>query len=199
MSQSNLISNYYDDSVMPQLARHYVDACYAVYKFKPYIHRRIFPKFSIFEDDLREQAIPPKEFAFTVIAATKWFVKKKSWKFLPIKLFLSDYGIKKYLKVEKYKTVDVISAINSDEILKMEILHNEIVVARAFIAKNVKSDTFIRLRDIVEELKPLLSEVWLEIYVNKGKRPISQAIDRLSDEFQVFDARTYTEMLDMLR
>lgn len=179
---------------MPQLATHYVRACKSVYKYVPYIHKSVYPKFSVFEDDLRDLSISTKDYADTVTILMRKFVDNKGWKTLPVNLFLSDYCLKRYKKIKNTKTVE---AIDTDA---QALLYSELLVARLFIERNIGNTHYVRFSDAVEDLEPLLSKLWLELYDSGEDRSIvDQALDILATEYNVKPANSYLDLLDMLR
>jgi hypothetical protein len=180
----------------PQLITHYVKACTKVYHRKPFIPAKLFPKFKVFEDDLRELGIPPRDYAYVVATLMKRFVLSKGWNCLPVPVFLGNYCLNKYKDIAATKTVKV-DTENSMDIL----FHDELLVARVFIEKNVASDgNVIRLRDVVKELKPLLSDNWLQVYVNKDRRPEDDVIDQLVTEYGISKKVTsYLDIVSVLR
>lgn len=180
---------------IPQLAMHYISACKKVYGKAPYIHKRLFPKFSVFEDDLRYEGIASRDYAFTVAVLMVKFCQQHKFAYLPINTFLGDYCLKRYRKVLEAKTVSIEMTTDEDTLLR-----DELTVARLFIDRNVNSDNYVRLSAIVKDIEPLLSKTWLQVYVNRGKRPELDAISTLADEFGISNPVTsYIDIVMALR
>ena len=180
----------------PQLVIHYVNACTKVYHKKPFIPAKLFPKFKVFEDDLRELGISSRDYAYVVVTLMKRFVLSKGWICLPVPVFLGNYCLNKYKDIAATKTVKVDIETSTDI-----LFHDELLVARVFIEKNLSSDAnCVRLRDVVKELKPLLSDVWLQVYVNKDRRPEDDVIDQLVTEYGISkNVLSYLDIVDALR
>jgi hypothetical protein len=177
---------------MPQLAVHYASANLDVFGVRPYVHGNIYPLFSVFEDDLRELQIPPRDFAFTIVKLKKKFVIAHGWKCMPIRVFLTNHCIKRYQDIKSTSTVEI---INTD---KESLLYNELLVARIFVDRNVNGNKFVRFGEIVSEIEPMLSKEWLDLYVNNSKRPSSEAIDILAEEYNIRVATSYLDIVDAL-
>src|SRR4030067_2989024 len=96
-----------DIETTPQLAVFYMSACEIVHGFRPFIQKKYYPLFNVFEDDLRELQIAPLNYADSVVRIMEKFVISKKWKCLPVKLFLSDYCLNRYKKLKKTKTVEI--------------------------------------------------------------------------------------------
>ncbi len=180
----------------PQLVTHYINACQSVYGVEPFIHRKLYSKFSVFEDDLREEGISPKDYAYVVAKLLEKFVYNKGLKCITVNLFLGDYCLTRYKRVKKTKTVEI---RHND--IKDILLHDEVLVARVYIEKNSKSSNgYYRLCDIVDELKPLLSSEWLQVYNTKGKRPQFDALEQLCEEYNISKPVTdYFDIVSALR
>jgi hypothetical protein len=194
MKKKNSRSSLLDVSGTPPLVFHYIAAHKNLLGYKPFVHAKTYARFTVFEDDLREKQIPSRDFAYTVVKLLKKKVTENDWKCVPLNMFLGDYAIKLYQKVSS-STVEV-DYTNGN---KTELLHNELLVARMFVQQNVTSDKFVRLSKVVEDIKPLLSTDWLELYESKKPRPISQALDILMDEYNINVANTYLDIIDSLR
>ena len=180
----------------PHLVTHYVNACVKFYNCRPFVPAKLYPKFRVFEDDLRELGVSSKDYAYTTIKLMKSFIAKKGWTNLPTNLFLGDYCLHRYVKVMKTETV----TIDTDD--RGDILYrDELLVARVFVEKNLSSDgNCVRLRDVVKELKPLLSDVWLQVYINKDRRPEAEVIDQLVIEYEISkNVSSYLDIVDALR
>jgi len=176
------------------LVDHYRNASHRFLGVKPYVPKKLFPLFAVFEDDLRELSIPSRDYAYTVIKLLAKFVKDKGWKSLPVKLFLSDYGIKRYKSVASTSFVVIDTDVDDDRLFQ-----DEMQVARLFIYMNITSEgDFIRLGTVVEQLRPLLSKEWLEMYEGKSKRP--DVVDNVAEEFGIRGNMTsYLDIVEAIR
>jgi hypothetical protein len=182
------------DTTIPQLVFHYVDACESVYKYRPYVPKKYYGKFSVFEDDLREMQISSMDYANSVVALTKKFVKGKGMKCLPINMFLGNYCLKVY---NRYLSTNTVTVVDTD---RQVMLYNELLVARFYIDKNIHRDgnSHIRMSDAIDELEPLLDKRWIALYENSKIRPIEDALEILCKEYKVKSADSYLEIVEAL-
>jgi hypothetical protein len=98
----------------------------------------------------------------------------------------------RYLSVADSQTVEVAD----DEF--DEMLHSELLVGRLFIAKYVETRGDFKLRDAVEELAPLLSQNWLDVYESGfNVRPVAESVKIIAQENGV-RANNYLDIADVL-
>jgi hypothetical protein len=108
---------------------------------------------------LAKEGIYPKDYAHGVARHFCGWVKSKGWDKLPINVFCGQWAIRKYK--EEIGNSDYLPATTSQEELAV-LMYDELRVARYFIS-NRGMKTY---GDVVEELKPVLSDAWLERYAN---------------------------------
>lgn len=176
-----------------QLVVHYKNANHQVFVKTPYVPKKQYGKFLVLEDDLRELGIPPRDYAYTVVIMLKKWVMDHGMDTLPIKVFCGEWAMKKFLKVYESESVVIVD----DD--KDRLLYTELLIARAYIYANGKNGNVVRLGDIVEERKELLSPDWLELYYSGELRTCeSEAIDMLCVEYNVRHANNYRDIVDAL-
>lgn len=185
MSKKDLIQNSSSNS---QLAVHYAAAHKQLLGVSVRVPPNYMGKFAVFEDDLREFGIPSRDYAYNVVGVMKKWLMDKGLGYVPINVFLSNFAISKFLKVYQSTEVDVLAD-------KGDLIHSELLVSRRYIEANKKG--VVKFRVIVEELKPLLSEDWLELYYQGGSRPEIEALDILCEEYNV-SAYTITDIVDAI-
>lgn len=176
-----------------QLSRYYRQANEEVFGVSPFIRPEYESKFSVLEDDLREMGVSPKTYAFTVVRVLQPWARNKGMKTIPINVFCGKFAFDKFLKVHKTETVEI---VEEDDFDKM--LYSELLVVRAYIHANTKNGNVVRLRKVVEELQPMLPAGWLEAYECRKGRPIREALAILAKEFDLPNARSYTDIVDTL-
>jgi hypothetical protein len=148
------------------------------------------------EDDLRNLGIAPRDYAYTVIGALKKWATSKGLNGVPMKVFCSDFALNKARKILESKTVRTNPEVHDNGTL----LHTELMVARAYIARNTSNGDVTRLITIVEELEPLLDQVWVDAYYKGKKRPVYEALDVLMDEYGIRKSVTnYADIVSVLR
>jgi len=177
---------------IPTLARFYMDAHEDIYDVRPFVHSNHYGRFLVFEDELREFGYSCKEYAYTVVKILEKWKDSKGFKHIPVVAFTGDWALKKFMRVADSKHVD----ISNDD---YSLYHSELIVARSYIYENAYNGRCVKLRDVVNELRPLLSEQWLEKYDSGGERPIDDVLDDLCDEYGVVVARNYNSIVDAIR
>lgn len=181
------------DEYIPQLVTHYKSACKSVYGSSPYVHEKVYTRFAVFEDDLRDCGISTKDYAIFAVNLLRNRVIKKGWKYPPLNMFLSSYALDRYKKAQATKTVKPINTNNE------ALLYNELLVARMYIERNIGSAGYVRFEDAVNDLEALLSSEWLAMFDNEGRRPIDEALDVLSREYHVRLPMNYQELLELVK
>lgn len=147
-------------------------------------------RFSVFEDDLRDLGIDSRDYAFTVVKMLKSWAADKGFYTVPINVFTGDWALELYRTVNGSQQVKILDN-EVDAVLECEVL-----VGRKYIQDNLTG--FTRMRDVVSEIANMLAPEWIELYWSGGVRPTQDALDRLSEEYGVPVAYSYTELLDKL-
>jgi hypothetical protein len=141
---------------------------------------------------LRDEGIAYKDYTEVVLKLLKKWTEDKGMDFIPIPTFLSTFALGRYLSVADSQTVEVAD----DEF--DEMLHSELLVGRLFIAKYVETRGDFKLRDAVEELAPLLSQNWLDVYESGfSVRPVAESVEIIAQENGV-RANNYLDIADKL-
>ncbi len=182
--------NHSKQSSSSQLAEHYRNANGSVFGTFPFVRKEHYPKFLVMEDDLREDGISCKDYAYTVINIFRKWTIDKGMNYVPINVFLGKVAYNKFLKV--YQSESVIIPTNDD---KDKMLYSELLVARAYIHLNTENGNVVRLKDVVSDMKGLLYEDWLSAYDCGKGRPTSEALDILSLEYRVRNATNYVDIV----
>lgn len=181
----------------PALAYHYTAAVEKLTGESIFIHPKLYPKFAVLEDDLRELGIPPRDYAYGVIKMLTPWAKMYGMRTVPAATFCSDWALNKFVKVFNTHTVQMLpqEVVDHDELLQ-----SELTVARMYIERNLASGTVVRLMDVVDDIKPVLSSKWLDVYEAGDKRPVTEALDILMDEYRVRGVvANYSDIVDCLR
>lgn len=179
-----------NSSDKPSLAVFYESSQQDVMGVDTYVHKKYYPKFSVFEDDLRDLSVSYRDYAYVVTKMLRDWAKDHKFKTVPINVFLGNWALEGYLKVRDSRQVKI--RVDDDG----GVLDSEVIVGRKFIQDSLVR--FVRLRDVVESVRPLLSERWLSMYDGGDNRPTNDAVKILSLEFGVFEASSYTEIVDTL-
>ena len=179
---------------IPTLVRFYIDAHEDIYHVRPFVHSNHYGRFLVFEDELRGLGYSCKDYAYTVVKLLEKWKDGKGFKHIPVVAFTGDWALKKFMKVADSKHVE----ISSDD-TEQSLYHSELTVARSYIQENAYNGNCISLGRIVDELRPLLSEQWLERYDSGGERPVDDVLDDLCDEYGVIAVRNYNSIVDAIR
>lgn len=173
---------------IPILASYYLSAHREVFG-SAYVTKKEYALFLVFEDELRGLEVPCGKYAHTVVRILKKWTISRGMKRIPVNVFCGDWALKRFLVIAERKYVDI---SNDDE--AVAIYHSEMMVAKKYIDRNAAGDV-CRIGDVVEELKPLLTEEWLEAYKIGGDRRTNEVIDDLCDEYGVQNAWTYNDFI----
>lgn len=178
----------------PQLLRYYKLAMEEVYGTYVRVKKDKFTRFISKEKELLKLGVEPKDFAYGVAILLERWVREKKFKTVPVNVFLGKWADDKYMKVRNSVSV-TIDPINSDE--SVNLLWSELLVAKTYIQSNLIKST--RLCDIVEELEPILSEDWLQLYKDDKRLHIeSLALIQLEEEYLVKNPNSYTDIINSL-
>lgn len=192
MLQKDLKQSSLDNS-MPALAHMYKSAMRQIYGVDVYVMRRDYPRFAVFEDDLREEAIPIKEYAYTVGTILRKWCKFHKFKYIPVKVFTGDWALSRFMKVWQSETVTVGKPTNDDA-----LLYSELLVGRMYVVTLLTR--YVRLSSVVEDIKIMLSPEWYHMYTSKDKRRIKfvrEAIVVLCEELGISNdgIETYNDVV----
>lgn len=188
MNRSSRLSS----SNKPVLAVYYESAHKQVLDRKCFIRPKEYSLFEVFMDDLRELNIGYRDYAYGIVTILKEWLKEKKFYRIPVNVFCGDWALGKFRKVDnsQYVTVD-----EPDKDEKIEIFESELLVARTYIESNL-SDV-CRMKEIVADLKPLLSKKWLSCPADK--KPVSEVLDVLCKEYGVRVASDYNDLIRSAR
>lgn len=178
----------------PQLAYLYRCAIGAVYDIPIHLDKKVFSRFSIKEAELRKLNIELYDYAYGVCIILESWVKGKGLTFVPVNAFLGEWALKKYMKINNSMTIRIDDIDTAENV---ELLYVELLVARYYIEANLIKYT--RLYEIVEELKPLLSSRWLEMYKqHERSQLVTKTLLQLEYEYMVDSPNTYNDIVDTL-
>lgn len=182
MKKRSSRSTYYDEH-MPLLARYYIDIHKDIFGCKVFVHEKYYSKFRVMEDDLREIGATPLEYADIVIRMLKNWANVKGLNSVPIRVFCGDWALGKFKKVFESDIVDISKDADT-------VLYSELLVARTYIEGN-----YSNIGNVVEDLRPLLDDDWIELY-NEGSYRFSMgdALDILCEEYGVSYAIDYDDL-----
>lgn len=186
------MSNLMLGSFEPQLVRFYKLAQDKIFHVQPFMHSKYWPRFADFEILLSELDFTPRDYSYTVTEILKKWCKDRNLKCVPRNVFTGNWALERYQKVMGSATVSIMGA---DEVDREALLYAELSVARRYIYENAVMRNVIGLRSIVRDMRQLLNPEWLELYDNRGKRPIKDAMQILNEEFGT-DFSNYAELVD---
>ena len=170
----------------PQLVSHYTNATYKIFGKRVWVSTMDFSKFRVLEDDLREIGVSSKDYAYTVLAALQTWTKEHHMDHVPVQMFCGKFAFQKFMKVWKSETISLAHVTDA------ELKHSERMVAEMYISEVLSRNMNIAFDHVVNELRPLLSKAWLEMYDHGGYRMCSgEIIDELCDEYHVPYAKDY--------
>lgn len=195
MSKRDLKSKYVVET--SQLARLYEDYHRRIYNnSRIRVYKKLIPDFLEFERVLRKEGISCKDYTETVLTLLKKWAEDKGMDFVPIPTFLSTFGLGRYKSVVDSQTVDVVH-----DNVRVELLHSELMVGRVFVSEYINTQGNYKLRDAVQELRPILSLSWLKLY-DSGKRGLVEVdgISELAVEYGINPGgcRSYMDIADAL-
>lgn len=181
---------------MSELARLYQEVIHKVYGVSTFIPKKHISKFLVMEDDLRFEGIGLLDYTNTVAKALKGWATKHNLKYIPINVFCGDWALKVYKRIDRSKSVELSTPT---EDLEQELIHNELLVARAYIECNLVECK--RLSVVVCELRTMLSQLWLTMYEeDKAARAkiMDVVIPILCDEYNLASAKSYVDIIGQL-
>jgi hypothetical protein len=176
----------------PALACYYESAHKHILSKKCYVREKEFSTFEVFMDDLRDLDIGCRDYAYTVVTLLEKWLKDKKFYRIPIGVSCGDWALGKFQKVDKSSYVRI---TEPDEDLKVEILQSELLVARTYVASNLVD--VCRMKEVVKDLKPLLSKVWLES--SKEERPLDEVTEILCKEYGIKLVADYNAIIRRLQ
>ena len=178
----------------PQLAFYHRIAVKNIFGVTIRIPAKVYNRYVAFDKQLQKAGINPADYAYEICVILRSWVKRKGLQSVPINTFVGDWALTKYMKVYDSETV-TIDRPKQDE--QFELLHYELLVARSYIEANLIE--YKKLRDVVIELKPILSKEWLKKYENEDRTILEiHALDILEDEYLVKYPTSYVEIIRKL-
>jgi hypothetical protein len=184
------------------LVDHYINAHRNILNKPVFVNKKLFGKFSVFEDDLREMRINTREYAYTVIKMLKSWMLEKHLNIIPINVFCGDWALAKYVKVKESESV-VINTNEEDHFTAM--LYSELLVARTYISDAItrKGDIDIsEYESIIVELTPMLHTEWLQMYhseLNEHAKVCRAACEIICNEYGMPKCSSYEEIISKIR
>lgn len=198
MSGRGSTSKYKVDIETSQLARLYSRATENLFGVSCHIHKNKIPQFVKFEKRLRNEGISFRNYTDVVLRVLyKWALDKEVG-FVPVDTFLSEFGYMRYQSVISTESLEV---MDESEDRYVELLHSELMVGRLFIRKYIETEGDYKFRNAVEELRPVLSSLWLLQYDSAPHLPRDtedDALDILANEFGVVTTRSYLDIADAI-
>lgn len=182
------------DDEEPQLARAYRNEMAAVYNCHVHVSKDSYAQFRVFEDELKSRGYSATDYATTVAKFLMRWVMDRKLRCVPKRVFLGDWALGKYVRVSKREYVDISNTDDDRDTLVLD----ELTVARVYVHRNVENGTVCRIMDIVAELRPMLSDDWLQLYDGGMRRPVTEALDTLCEEFGVY-ASSYVDIVRKLK
>lgn len=160
----------------PQTATFYERAIRDVYQSYTQVMPKHYTRFNKLETSLHNRYIYPKDYAYDACESMVWWVQKYAKKHLPSNVFCAEWVVE---MVEKRVGERVFQTPNYEEERLFLLVSQELVVARRYIdcLRMRKTVTFT---DVVEELRPVLSDEWLQLFQNKRRTSLEvHAVNQL--------------------
>jgi hypothetical protein len=177
----------------PPLVTHYMNAHRRTLGVNVFINTKQWPRFRVFEDDLRELHIPCRDYAYTVVAMLHDWLKEKHYTSVPVNVFTGDWALKKFLKVWKSESVQTASTVD-------DILDSEVFIGRMYVATNLQE--YARLSQVVARYRSNVSYAWYIMYKNDASlrsKFVSKAIKLLCEEYGItVDVDNYLDIVRIL-
>ena len=186
----------------PMLVDHYINAHRNILNKPVFVNKKLFGKFGVFEDDLRDMHINTREYAYTVIKMLKSWMVDKHLNIIPINVFCGDWALAKYVKVKESESV-VINTKEEDSFTVM--LYSELLVARTYVSDVISRDYVIDIGDyesVVIELTPMLSTEWLRAYqsdLSGHAKVCKAACEIICNEYGIPRVGSYESIILRLR
>jgi len=178
----------------PQLVAYYTLSMEDVYGVYSRVARKLYDRFFSKEKELIDKGVTPKDYAYGVAIMLEKWVKDKGFSSVPVNVFLGSWAWNKFMKVHDSVSVRI-DNVTSDE--DVGLLWSELLVARTYIQSSLVDNT--RLSDVVEDLRPLLSESWLELYEKDDRMRLETlALMQLENEYMVKCPNSYSDIVTAL-
>lgn len=155
----------------PQLAVHYEYAQKQIFNYTCMIAKSFYLKFGVHESSLHDVGVDTLEFAYTVTAVLENWARYKKLDYVPVRIFLSDWALGKYIKIRDSISVSIMTPTQN---INAELVYAEEVAAIHFIDGNLRGNA--TMFSVVEELKSLLSPEWLELYTNGDRNELRDIV-----------------------
>lgn len=166
-----------------QLMSMYRVSTLEVYGVNVYVPKTYLDKFLNFERSLIKHEISPSLYTTTILVLLRGWCKQKRLTYVPMNTFLGKWAMERYLKVAHSKSVEILGI---DAEVHAELLHSELLVARAHMRKTVEAGRAVPMENTVEELVPMLSQEWLNMWNDKVDRPVTiEALDIIAYEYRL--------------
>jgi hypothetical protein len=197
MGRKGLKSKYKVDIEASQLARLYSKTTEELFGVICHIHKSKIPQFVKFEKRLRNEGISLRNYTDVVLRVLYKWALDKDVGFVPVDTFLSEFGYMRYQSVISTESLDV---MDESEDRYAELLHSELMVARLFIRRYIETEGDYKLRKAVEELRPVLSALWLLQYdtaPHLARDAEDGALEIMSQEFGLSSKMILGSYLDI--
>ena len=83
--------------------------------------------------------------------------------------------------------------------LNDELYYSEKTAAATYVIDNISDGVVIAFSKVVENLKTLLSDSWLNRYYNGKDRPVIVVLDELCEEYGIVFAKNYADLVRQVR
>ena len=161
----------------PQLAQQYEIACDKVFDTPVRVPPAKYGRFQGAEKGILAKGIYPSDYAVGISEHLRKWVYQKGWTHLPIGIFCGTWALGIYTTdVAPIKFFETPKEVMEEGMM----LHSELLTARYYILYGGSKD----FDEVVEDLRPMLGESWLEAYENDDRETvILQALRVLSVEY----------------
>lgn len=167
---------------MPPLAVAYKSAMAAIFGYRPYVHKKSFPKFDRRQGELDNIGVSCRRYAYTVAKTWKSWCQGRGFKCMPVNLFCGPQALKS-LEWQLAKPTVEISTRSEDEWHAM--VHDECTIALTYIGY----DGSLQLDDIRNRCARFLT------YSNPDDDVRLEVLDLLSQRFGVVSPASYDDII----
>jgi len=181
-------------TVKPSLAILYERANRKVFNTHYYVVKSEYKRFIDFSLKLRNLGIPERDYAFGIVTLLKSWAKAKKFGNVPVNVFCGEWALGRYTKIHNQEYVKAVDTMDDEQI----VLQGELIVAKYYI-NTLNSGDFTKFSYMLEEIKGLLPAEWLLVYRLHTRRPITEVIDLLCEEYGIGNAVSYEDIARKLR
>lgn len=161
---------------LPNTARYYIKSQWTVFNARVFVQQSSLSRFKVLSDELVDNGYDAENYAYTVSNMLKRWVMEHKFRCIPVNIFTGEWTLKKYKKVAKQQTVEIVS--NETD----ELVYSEMLVAQKYI----ESKGLRKLPEIVDELFPLLSSKWIKLYEDHTRDElVYKVLDMLCEDYGI--------------